>query len=297
MPRDAAPRWFNKAIAFPREERTVSVAGCPIHYLRWGDARRPGLLFVHGGAAHAHWWSFIAPQFAPEYATAAIDLSGHGDSGFRPGYPTDLWRDELLAVAEDADFDGPPVLIGHSMGGFVALSAAAAYGDQFAGAVVLDSPVRRPDFEDEEGAHGTAFLNPKTYPDLATALQHFRTIPDQPSSKPYIMDYVARQSLREVDDGWTWKFDPRVFIRGSTRGRTEVLREIGCRVALFRSENGLVTPDIGDYMYEQLGRIAPVIEIPEAYHHVMLDQPLLLVTGLRTLLADWQHSVPRARRA
>jgi hypothetical protein len=40
-----------------------------------------------------------------------------------------------------------------------------------------------------------------------------------------------------------------------------------------------------------------VIEIPEAWHHMMLDQPLLLVTGLRTLFADWEHSVPLARRA
>jgi hypothetical protein len=50
-------------------------------------------------------------------------------------------------------------------------------------------------------------------------------------------------------------------------------------------------------MYELLGRNAPVIEIPEAWHHMMLDQPLLLVTGLRTLFADWEHSVPLARRA
>jgi hypothetical protein len=48
-------------------------------------------------------------------------------------------------------------------------------------------------------------------------------------------------------------------------------------------------------MYDQLGRNAPVIEIPEAYHHMMLDQPLLLVMGLRTLLADWEHSVAKRR--
>jgi pimeloyl-ACP methyl ester carboxylesterase len=48
-------------------------------------------------------------------------------------------------------------------------------------------------------------------------------------------------------------------------------------------------------MYEQLGRVAPVVEIPLAGHHVMLDQPLLLVTALRTMLADWEHSVPFIR--
>jgi hypothetical protein len=65
-------------------------------------------------------------------------------------------------------------------------------------------------------------------------------------------------------------------------------------VSLFRSQFGLATADIGAYMYEQLGRVAPVIEVPLAHHHVMLDQPLL-VTGLRTLLADWNHSVPQRR--
>ena len=46
-------------------------------------------------------------------------------------------------------------------------------------------------------------------------------------------------------------------------------------------------------MYEELGRVTPVIEIPEAGHHAMLDQPLILLTAFRTLLADWDHSEPR----
>jgi pimeloyl-ACP methyl ester carboxylesterase len=45
-------------------------------------------------------------------------------------------------------------------------------------------------------------------------------------------------------------------------------------------------------MYDKLGRRAPVIEIPAAGHHVMLDQPIALVTGIRTLLSDWDHSLP-----
>ena len=75
-----------------------------------------------------------------------------------------------------------------------------------------------------------------------------------------------------------------------------LLTDIRCRVALFRAEFGLVTPDIGDFMYEKLGRVAPVIEVPLAWHHVMLDQPIPLLTGLRTLLADWEHSTPHRRR-
>jgi pimeloyl-ACP methyl ester carboxylesterase len=99
--------------------------------------------------------------------------------------------------------------------------------------------------------------------------------------------------VRQIEGGWTWKFDPRIFDRPVPTG--ELLRRVRCRVALFRSEHGLVTPDIGAYMYEQLGRVAPVVEVPLAHHHVMLDQPLPLVTGLRALLADWEHSHPRRR--
>jgi hypothetical protein len=38
-----------------------------------------------------------------------------------------------------------------------------------------------------------------------------------------------------------------------------------------------------------------VVELPEMGHHGMLDQPLLVITALRTLLADWDHSLPRGR--
>jgi pimeloyl-ACP methyl ester carboxylesterase len=287
-----APAWFRRAIAAPYEDRTVEVAGCFIHYLRWGAPEQPGLVLVHGGAAHAHWWSFIAPQLAHDYQVLAIDLSGHGDSGRRREYPRELWADEVMAVAEDARIVGAPVVIGHSLGGFVTISVAARHGDRLAGAILLDSPVRRPDPEEEEGAHGRAFRNPKVYPDEKTALEHYRLVPEQPCENRFIIDHIARRSLVRVEEGWTWKFDPMVFRRVTPRAAHEVLSEVRCRVALFRAEFGLVTEDIGDYMYELLDRNAPVVSIPEAHHHLILDQPIAFAAALLTLLADWDHSIP-----
>jgi len=251
---------------------------------------------VHGGAAHAHWWSFIAPQLTHDCQVVALDLSGHGDSGRRQQYPREIWADEVMAVADDARFSGAPIVVGHSMGGFVCISAAARYGDRLAGAVILDSPVRRPDPEAEEGARGRAFRNPKVYPDVDTALKHYRVVPEPTCAEPYILDHIGRHSLRTVEGGWTWKFDPLVFQRFAPRAIHEILPEVRCRVALFRAEFGLVTPDIGDYMVELLGRTAPVVEVPSAYHHLLLDQPLALITGLRAIFSDWEHSIPRKPR-
>ncbi len=289
-----APEWFEHAVSAPNDEHVVEVEGCPIHYLRWGKPGLPGLVLVHGGAAHAHWWDHVAPLLAQdEYCVVALDLSGHGDSGRRERYPNETWAAEVLAVAEHAGIAGPPIVVAHSMGGWVAVTAAAEQPDALAGIVILDSPVRRPTPEEEAAKEGHAFGPLRRYPSIDDALARFRTVPDQPTSLPYVVDHVARTSLCEVDGGWTWKFDPQIFAFRPPTG--EHLRRVQCRVALFRSEFGLVTPDIGAYMYEQLGRVAPVIVLPLAGHHAMLDQPLPLVAGLRTLLADWEHSVPHRR--
>src|SRR5689334_5059735 len=93
-----APHWFTETVAIKPESGFVEVAGAKIHYLRWGDRSRPGLLLVHGNAAHAHWWDFIAPFLARDYNVAAMDLSGMGDSDWRQGYAMELFVQEQMAV-------------------------------------------------------------------------------------------------------------------------------------------------------------------------------------------------------
>lgn len=290
-----APGWFDDALGTAYSEGEVDVAGTPIHFLEWGDRGKPGILFVHGGSAHAHWWTHLAPFFTEQYHPVAIDMSGHGDSGRRETYAFDLWAEEILAVCAATGMDNPPVLVGHSMGGLISIVTASLHGERLRGVIIVDSPVRRPDPEREEGVRGRAFRNPKTYPELGTALEHFRLVPTQPPGPDYVMDYIARKSLRQVEGGWTWKFDPNIFLRQKPAAIHEFLADIKTRVALFRGElSDLVTPDVSDYMHELLGRNAPVVAIPQAYHHLILDQPLAFVAALRAILADWEHTVPRS---
>src|SRR5437763_8374741 len=119
-----APNWFREALAVPFTNGQVRVAGAGIHYLAWGEAGRRGLVFVHGGGAHAHWWTHIAATFAGEFRIVAVDLSGHGDSDHRENYVLEQWTEEVLAAADDARISGHPVVIGHSMGGFDTIATA-----------------------------------------------------------------------------------------------------------------------------------------------------------------------------
>jgi pimeloyl-ACP methyl ester carboxylesterase len=283
------PPWFTAALAAAADTGSTDVDGVPIAYRAWGEPGPRGIVLVHGGGAHSRWWDHIGPLLAAGRRVAALDLSGHGDSGRRARYTLDAWADEVLAVAASAGVTTPPIVVGHSMGGFVALRAAGLFGARLAGIVIVDSPVRDITPEQAAAREHRAFGPTRVYPTREAAIARFRPVPDQPVL-PYIAAHVAATSIRPVNGGWSWKFDPAIF------GRPDVtpalLHQLDCRVALFHAEHGIVSPQTTELMYDRLGRRAPVIEIPAAGHHVMLDQPIALVTGIRTLLSDWDHSLP-----
>ena len=181
-------------------------------------------------------------------------------------------------------------MFGHSMGGFVALTAGRDYGSSLRGVAAIDSPVRELSAEAKawiaEGGHGD-IPGTKVYPDRETILSRFRTLPEDTSTLSYVKDHIAEGSIVEVEDGWTWKFDPHIFL--SSRMEPEELAAIDCEVALIRGERGMATTDITDLVAERLGGHVPVTLIPDAGHHIMLDQPVALIAVLQTLLGQWRQ--------
>lgn len=300
---DHTPEWFARMLAVESEHGRTVVEGTHNAWIAWGDPDAPPMVLVHGGAAHARWWSAVAPALAAHHRVVAIDLTGHGDSGHRESYRAERWAEEILAVARDATNGEPPVVVGHSMGGFVTIVTAATHGADLRGAIVLDAPIRRPDPESDEGRGGRMFRTPKTYPDLATGMEHFHLVPPQPCENTWLVRYVAEHSLREVDGGWTWKFDPLLFARregpASPSEYADALAAASCRIAIVNGERSdIVDDEVRSYMAELLAGSpaavagVPFVEVPEARHHVLLDQPLAVVTAIRAVLASW-HPVGR----
>ncbi len=290
------PAWFERAIATPFAEGVVHAEGARIHYLHWGTRGQPGLMLVHGGAAHAHWWSFLAPLLTSHYDVVAIDLSGHGDSDRRASYPRETWAAEVMAVSDAMGFPGPPVVIGHSLGGLVTIIAASMYGARLAGAIIVDSPVNKPSPESDAARSGFTFHPLKVYSTEEAALARFKLVPEQPCDNTFIVDHIARLSLHQALGGFSWKFDPAIFTNINTDKMSDHLAQVKCRVALLRGEYSVVVPrETGEYMYELLDRAAPLVEIPEAHHHLIFDQPLAFIAATRALLADWEHSTPHKR--
>lgn len=290
-----APGWFKRSIATPLVDRTVDVDGTSIHYLLWSnDTAKPGLVFVHGNGAHAHWWSFIAPFFLDHYQAVAIDLAGAGDSGYSDTYTPEAFARQIAVVSKDAGFGDDTIVVGHSFGGFITLKTGLIYRDQLTGIVLVDSAVRPPDFNWERDPKRSPIKPKRVYPDFESAHARFRLMPPQDCNNDYILDYVGRHSLKEVDDGWTWKFDDTMFRKFDFGGAMhEDLAKLKCRVGVIYGEDSyLFSQDIADFMFKVLDESVPFVGIPEAQHHLFLDQPLAFVSALRTLLAEWRHSRP-----
>lgn len=283
-----APAWFTTALEHAPEHHVTRVEGRRVAYRSWGEVGLPAVVLVHGGAAHAGWWDHVGPYLADTRRVVAIDLSGHGDSDHAAGYTLERWADEVVAVAELQDSAVPPALVGHSMGGFVTLTAARDHGSVLGGAVAIDSPVREMSVEARTWLESNPSLPPhKVHPDRAAVLARFRTLPEDDVTLEFVRDHIAGQSVREVEGGWSWKFDPAIFL--SSRMEPEALAAASCRVALVRGERGMATVDITETVASVLGGHVPVTLVPDSGHHVMLDQPLALIAALQALLGEWSR--------
>ena len=299
---DKPSSWLSQALSVPRGEGYVESNGAQIHYFEWGDKSKPGLLLLHGFLAHSRCFAFIAPFLAEHYHVVAYDLSGMGDSDARKEYPDDIRAAEALDVAKHTglfEHEKKPTLIAHSYGGLVAINAVNAYPDMFAGLVICDLMVIRPAILKERADD---FKRPgnqnrdrpnRIYPDLAKAMERFVLAPPQKVEQPELFDFMAYHSLKQVEDGWTWKFSPSVYPKDDDDANKQ-WSNIGQKIValpgkvaiIYGVESLLFTPDSENYIRE-IGGAMPIIQIPHARHHLMLDQPIAFVSALRTVLAMW----------
>ncbi len=293
-----APAWFEWAMAQEPEHGTIAVDGADIEMATWGETGKPGLLLIHGSRASTGWWDAIAPMLMRDFRVAAFSMSGMGNSGRRDSYTVRQYARETFAVAEAAGlFDSPvrPVIAAHSFGGYAGLHACHDHPGRFAGLALIDVIIR-----DIENRHQKwRMLDPepvRVYPTLEDAIARFRLIPGRNVESLWALDAIARCGVRHDPElgGWTWKFDNALFARIEPEDLTGLIG-VKTPLAIIRGEDSpLVDPVLRDLVARLFGDDVPDIVIPDAGHHIMADQPLALVTALRTLLAVWPEGGRRS---
>jgi pimeloyl-ACP methyl ester carboxylesterase len=295
------PDWFSTSLSTPSRKGETIVDGCKINYVIWGDVAKPGLILLHGSNAHLEWWRMVAPILCDQFCVVALDSSGSGNSGWREEYTGESFAREVMGVARAAGLRDKPYVVGHSFGAFATLEAGHLFGSDLGGVILVDFAILPPDMSDEfqemRNERRNSPVRPtRVYTDRETALGRFRLVPEQECNNPFLIEYIAQHSLREVEDGWTWKFDPGMF--GNLRmdeasgvSQTEKLLGLICPSAFIMAEESLDYPvEAAAYTREITEGIIPMFDVPCTRHHLMFDEPVAVAMAIKGILMVWQSN-------
>jgi pimeloyl-ACP methyl ester carboxylesterase len=264
--------------------RTFEIGGLTLHALEWGEPGRPGLCLLHGGAAHAHWFDWVAGAFVDRFHVISLDQRGHGESRWPepPAYATEDFAGDLEAVADRLGWERF-VLAGHSMGGHNSLAFSAWHPRRVRGLAIMDSrPALPPERLSRMHERGRRPLRRHPTPEAAVAA--FRLLPRETVADPRLLAHLARAGIEQRPGGWSYRFDPATYEQRKPTDGWALVDRIVAPTLILRAE---FSPGLPRETAERLRdgiKDATLIEIPGAHHHVTLDAPDAVVAALDPFL-------------
>ncbi|WP_059016751.1 alpha/beta hydrolase [Mycobacterium sp. M26] len=191
----------------PPQQLSIPAADVTLCADAYGDPADHPVVLLHGGGQTRHSWTKTAADLGRQnWYALAVDLRGHGDSGWSSdgAYSLDRFADDVVHITE---FLGrPPVLVGASLGGISSLAALGVRPDLALGLVLVDvSPFLQPkgtsrirDFMLGRAEEGFGSLE-EAGDYVAAYLSH--------RPRPKNLDGLKR-NLREKNGRWYWHWDP-----------------------------------------------------------------------------------------
>jgi pimeloyl-ACP methyl ester carboxylesterase len=229
-------------------ERIFHAKAVKLNYLDHGASSGQPLVMLHGGAWRWQEYLSLIPTLGRRWHVYALDLRGNGRSGWVPG------KYRLEDFAEDnTEFvrrlKAPAVVVGHSLGGAVALMVAARSPGKIKGLIIEDAPLRLENYRKVVDSSRDMFhlwlrLKKSARSEQALALALADAFKDYPGVTSGWFLFFA---------GCLWQLDPTFFnvllhdFEGFIKGYDykELLAKIHCPVLFLRGDTklGAVMPD------------------------------------------------------
>jgi esterase len=263
--------------------KTLRVNDLALHYLEWGEADAPPIVCVHGYTGSADAFNALARHLKDRFHIFAPDVSGHGESAWSPvgAYRYEDQAKDLAEFTKRLELD-KFVLIGTSMGGIIAMTYAAEYGDRLLGLVINDIG---PDAE-----AGTQRITqmvggrPDEFPSLEGAMVYRRAMsPILAARSAEDQHELALGVLRRGAGGkWGWKMDPAYIRQRVEHGPPRrpllwpVLQALGCpTLVVWGSDSDVLSEAQAQRMVDVLPR-GELVTVPGIGHAPTLGEPVVL---------------------
>jgi pimeloyl-ACP methyl ester carboxylesterase len=273
------------------EEYRIPASGGDLAVLGWpaADPDAPTVVLVHGITGNALAWAATAEAVAGRVGLLAPDLRGRAHSReLAPPWGIDADADDVIAVLDHAGLDSA-VLVGHSLGAFVACVVAARQPERAEAVVAVDGGVRYPL---PQGADPDALLEltvgpavrklSLTFPDEEAYLDFHREHPSFVGNwSPQLTAYLGRDTLRLADGtvasscvGAAIRADGRQLIVDESVN--QAINATTCPITLLYAERGILDQPQGFYTEAVLdaagvnrGRVAAEL-IPATNHYTIV---------------------------
>ena len=263
----------------------------------WGSPGERPVLASHGWLDNAGSFALLAPLL-PQCEIVALDLAGHGKSGWRSADSAyNIWQDvgDLLGVADALGWQRC-TLLGHSRGAAISMLFAATFPERVDKLVLLEGglPLTAEADEAPEGL-AQALRENRALHDKAGRVFSTRAMAIAERAAGFskvtaaAAEVLARRSLRQVSGGFQWHADQRLKAQSELRLTAEHARAFARRVAapvllLFAEDS----PFVGRPLYREIPSLFADIEIervPGSHHCHLEGSETLIAERIRAFLA------------
>lgn len=267
-----------------------------LHYVDWGNEDAPPMLLIHGGRDHCRNWDWVAEAFRKDYHIIAPDLRGHGDSQWMIGgaYSINDYTYDIAQLLHQTKMT-PLTIIGHSLGGNLALRYTGLYPDNVKKVVAIEGMGPPPSFT-AQMADQTNLQRVKTwigelrnasgrlarrYASVEEAYERMQK--ENPNLSPERAYHLTVHGVNQNEDGsYSWKFDNYVRVFAPRPPDTEEVQEIWsaitCPALLFRGTESWATDPLKDgrAAHFKNARVENIEGAGHWVHHDKLDEFLRL---------------------
>ncbi|MCY3818644.1 MAG: alpha/beta hydrolase [Gammaproteobacteria bacterium] len=266
-----------------RSRQTV-VRRLRFHFTEWGHPGGPPILLLHGTNQSSHSWDLVSLALASSYRVFALDQRGHGDSEWSRelDYSTTAMADDAIAFARDRKLV-QPIIVGHSMGGRVALLAALKCPDFASALVLVDSG---PEMNAPGGRtirnfirNNREFDNLEQFVDNVVAYDPYR-------KREHVERTVKYNMFQRADGKYVSKNDHRRTANSRTAIGLEEVSALTRPILVVRGENSNVfTPEAGERLIGALPD-ARLVTVPDCGHNVHSQNTPGFLAAVRPFLDE-----------
>lgn len=278
--------------------KTAAGHGVRIQLAQWDGKGKP-IFCIHGITANCRCWDVMASNLSPDHRVIAMDLRGRGLSESPDaGYSVAHHCEDILAILDDLKME-KAVIMGHSLGAFIAMAFGAQHPERVDRIILVDGGGKLSNIQMMKVFRG---IKPsldrlgRIFPSFEDYLDLMKTAPFFKEWTPALETYY-RYEIKKVDGGVQSGIHPaHIQEERENLGKvdfSQFYEKISCPVLILRATDGMVAEDdlllpqdVVETMVQKIPH-ARYVDIPGTNHYsIVFEQNEIRDRAIREFLKE-----------